>query len=119
MMFSWERRRPSPRAIDAILNADFSTQHKCNLPGLLDRPGLRRGSPVLGAGTAPALALHHLRGSEKIAAGALQPPAPRDRTWHRLPLLPHFGGTVEFRGHSAHQDLHELPLANLDQRSDA
>src|SRR4029077_8649946 len=117
-MFSWERRRPSPQAIVAIFNADFSTQHQCNLPGLAVRPDLRRGSPVLGNGTAPALALHHLRGSEKVAAGALQPPAPRGRAWHRLPLLPHFGGTVEFRGHSAHQDMHELPLADLDERYD-
>ena len=32
---------------------------------------------------------------------------------HRLPLLPHVGRDVGVRGHSADQDLHELPLADL------
>src|SRR5260370_41244496 len=101
-MFSSERRSSTPQAIVALLNAVFSAQPQCTLPVLAGRPDLCRGSPVLGNGTAPALALHHLPGSEKVAAGPLQPPASRDRAWHRLPLLPHFGGTVEFRGHSAH-----------------
>ena len=53
------------------------------------------------------------------AAGAVQPPAPQCGTGHRLPLLPHVGGAVELRRDSADQDLHELPFADLDERSDA
>src|SRR6266705_2485465 len=108
-----------PSTDDATFNADFSTQHQCNLPGFAVRPGVCPGRAVLGAGRAPALALHHLRGSEKVAAGALQPPAPRDRGRHRLPLLPHLDGGIELRGHSAYEDLHELPFADLDECSDA
>ena len=38
---------------------------------------------------------------------------------HRLPLLPHLGRDVELRRHPADADLHELPLADLDERRDA
>ena len=36
---------------------------------------------------------------------------------HRLPLLPYVGRGVGVREHPADQDLHELPLADLDQRA--
>ncbi len=38
---------------------------------------------------------------------------------HRLPLLPHFGGDVELRQYSSHQDLHELPFADLEHQPHA
>ena len=38
---------------------------------------------------------------------------------HRLPLLPHDRRRVGVREYSADQDLHELPLADLDQCADA
>ena len=38
------------------------------------------------------------------------------RPRHRLPLLPHLGRGLALRRHPADQDLHELPLADLDQR---
>ncbi len=36
---------------------------------------------------------------------------------HRLPLLPYVGGKLQLCGHSAYQDLHELPFANLAGRA--
>ena len=41
------------------------------------------------------------------------------RRRHRLPLLPHLGRELQLRRHSSHQDLHELSLADLDERSHA
>ncbi len=41
------------------------------------------------------------------------------RAWHRLPLLPYLGRGIRLCGNSADQDLHELPLADVDQRADA
>ena len=46
----------------------------------------------------------------------VQPPASRHRARHRLPLLPHFGRNLQLRRHPSDQDVHELPLADLDQR---
>ena len=60
------------------------------------------------------LALRDPRPRGAQPAGPLQPRAPRGRARHRLPLLPHLGGQVGLRGHPAHQDLHELPLADLE-----
>ena len=62
------------------------------------------------------LALRHLCRGAQAAARALQPSAPRCRTRHRLPLLPHLGRDFELCRHPSHQDLHELPFADLDQR---
>ena len=47
------------------------------------------------------------------AADPVQPRAPRRRQRHRLPLLPHLGRGFVVCRHSADQDLHELPLADL------
>ena len=52
------------------------------------------------------------------AADPVQPCAPRRRHGHRLPLLPYVGRGVRVRQHPADQDLHELPLADLDERAD-
>ena len=38
---------------------------------------------------------------------------------NRLPLLPHLGGDFGLRRHSSDQDVHELPLADLDERAHA
>ena len=65
------------------------------------------------------LAIRYVPGGAAGAAGAIQPPAPQCRAGHRLPLLPYLGGAVELRGDSADQNLHELPLADLDERGDA
>ena len=48
-------------------------------------------------------------GSAPAAACSFQPSASRGGAGNRLPLLSHFGGNLELRWHSAHQDLHELP----------
>src|ERR1035437_6667197 len=63
---------------------------------------IARGS-IIGAAVA-ALVL--------LSVGAARRPS-------RLPLLPHLGREFEFRGYSSHQDLHELSLADLDQRAHA
>src|ERR1039458_9674216 len=38
---------------------------------------------------------------------------------HQWTHWPHHGGNVELRQHSAHQDVHELPLADLEHESHA
>ena len=53
------------------------------------------------------------------AADSVQPRPSRRRHGHRLPLLPHLGRRVGVREHSADEDLHELPLADLDRRADS
>jgi len=49
-------------------------------------------------------------------AGAVQPQAPCAGTGAAMPVLSRHGREVELRGHTADQDLYQLPLANLDQR---
>ena len=56
---------------------------------------------------------------DQAAAGAVQPPAPCRGAWNRLPLLPHVGGEIVVCGPSADADMHDVPLADLDQRRDA
>ena len=56
------------------------------------------------------------QGQRAGSAGAFQPQASCAGTGAAVPVLPHHGGEVELRGHSADQDLHELPRADLDQR---
>ena len=53
------------------------------------------------------------------AARAVQPRAPCRRARPRLPVLPYHGGDLELRQHSADQDLHELPLADLEHQPHA
>ena len=55
-------------------------------------------------------------GPTRGAAGALQPQASRARAWAAVPVLSRHGREIELRRHSADQDLHELPRADLDQR---
>ena len=57
-------------------------------------------------------------GRDGGSARPVQPCAPRRVDGDRLPLLPYVGGGVIFREHSAHQDVHELPFADLDERAD-
>ena len=75
---------------------------------------------TLGPDARPAqpVALHDARPDRPRAAGAVQPPAPRRRPRHRLPLLSHHGREGGLGGHSADQDLHELPLADLEHQPD-
>ena len=54
------------------------------------------------------------RGARRArTADPVQPRAARRRQRHRLPLLPHLGRGFLVRRHSADQDVHELPLADL------
>ena len=57
------------------------------------------------------------QGDAARTARAVQPCAPRRRIGHRLPLLPHHRRDIQLRQYSAHQDLHELPFADLDRTS--
>ena len=62
------------------------------------------------------LALGHAGPRRARAADPVQPRAPRRRQRHRLPLLPHVGRGLGVRRHSADEDLHELPLADLREQ---
>ena len=103
-------------ALDGLFDADFSSQHEhavarddlwCRVCG---------GGIVLGCGGDSAVSLCDQCGRASAAACSLQSSASRCRVGNRLPLLSHFGRNLQFCRHSAHQDLHELPLADLDQR---
>ena len=62
---------------------------------------------------------------ETRATQAREQPVPFSHAHHvgaiglRLPLLPHDGRDLQLRQHSAHQDLHELPFADLDHQPHA
>ena len=72
------------------------------------------GFPDVGVrGTRP-VALRDAGRAGARTAGAVQPCASCWRAGHRLPVLSHVGGNFQLRRHSAHQDLHELPFADLD-----
>ena len=43
----------------------------------------------------------------------------RGRTGNRLPLLPHIGGGIVFCRIAADGNVHDLPFADMDERSDA
>ena len=55
-------------------------------------------------------------GRRARTADPVQPCAPCRLDGDRLPLLPHVGREFRLRRDAAHQDLHELPLADLDQQ---
>ena len=57
------------------------------------------------------------RARREGTAHPVQPRAARRRQRHRLPLLSHVGRGFGIRGHSADQDLHELPFAELFAKS--
>ena len=65
-----------------------------------------------------AVVLGHQAERVRRAADPVQPRPPRRRRRPRLPLLPYVGREIVVRRHSADQDLHELPLADLDERAD-
>ncbi len=81
--------------------------------------GADRDRPGGHAGPAAALAVGDAAGPAPGPAGALQPQASRAGAGAAVPVLPHHGGEVELRRHSAHAHLHELPRADLDQRAAA
>ena len=77
------------------------------------------GFAGLGVRPAEPVRLCHARHAGARTARAVQPRASRRRPGRRLPVLPHHGGDLELRQHSAHQDLHELPFADLEHEPDA
>ena len=104
-----------PRHGTFSFDADFSPQHEHTFAGDDLWRRVRGGGVVLGCGGNSALALRDLCRRAPAAACSFQSPAPRGRPGNRLPLLSHFGRDLQLRRHSAHQDLHELPFADLDQ----
>ena len=81
-------------------------------------PGVSR-LPRRGRRHAVCVRVSHRASRLRRATDSVQPRAPRRRHGHRLPLLPYVGRGVRVRQHPADQDLHELPLADLEQRADS
>ena len=58
--------------------------------------------------------IQHPRTIYATAADSVQPQAPRQRSWARLPLLPHDGGEIFQRRDAVDSDLHDMSLPDLD-----
>lgn len=73
----------------------------------------------MGGGRVSALTLCFVCGRGSPAACAVQPSASRCRIGDRLPVLSYLGGKFEFCRYPSYQDLHELPLPDMEERADA
>ena len=104
-------RRHDESALPSSYQHLFPAQHRCTRH-------LRRRTRRHRRVGAPRW-LQHEPERVRGTADPVQSRAPRRRHRHRLPLLPHLGRGIRVRQHSADQDLHELPLADLEHRADS
>src|ERR1044072_295033 len=91
----------------------LSPQHQHALACQSFRTSLLTDRVVLDINHGRKVVLPDQRGRSPKTAGPFQSRASRQRTRHRLPLLPHERGEVSFRRHSRDANLHELPFADL------
>src|SRR5579884_2354601 len=98
-----------------------------NLPAASERVD-ERGAPwnVCGRRSPVAVYLgrarHWIQYRRAVRSGTadpIQPQAPCQRIGARLPLLSHDGREILECGNALHRNLHDLPLADLDERCDA
>src|SRR5438270_14001312 len=106
---------------DKILFNGTDLSPQCKYSGSRQYPG--SSTPALGSGRgayeASALALRNGAAYRAGAAGAIQPSTPCRGPGAGLQVLPHLSGGFELCRNSPHQDLHELPCADMDQRAHA
>ena len=113
------RRREKRSARCPCYVPDLSSQHEYVRADYDLRRGVHSGLSGLGLRRTGPVGLRDARHAGARAAGAVQPCASRRRLGRGLPLLPHHGRDFELRQHSAHQDLHELPFADLEHEPHA